>query len=52
MSANADLITIGTYICIKGKQLTTSLSYMGQNVKNVVYILWLFGVCVWGGGLQ
>ena len=32
MSANADLITMETYVHIKGKQLKTSFSYLGQNV--------------------
>ena len=31
MSANADLITVETYVH-KGKQLKTSFSYLGQNV--------------------
>ena len=31
MSANADLITVETYV-YKGNQLKTSLSYLGQNV--------------------
>ena len=34
----------------QGKQLTTSFSYMGQNVKNLYF--WLFGVCVGGGGFN
>ena len=37
MSANADLITVETYVHIKGKRLKTSFSYMGQNVKNIFF---------------
>ena len=33
MSANADLITVEAYV--QGKQLKTSFSYMGQNVKKI-----------------
>ena len=53
MLANADLITIGTYIYIKGKQLTTSFSYMGQNVKNVYFVaIWCVCVVCGGGGFN
>ena len=39
MSANADLITLETYVH-QGKKITTSFSYMGQNMnKNVIFLL-------------
>ena len=38
MSANADLITVETYIQ-QGEQLKISFSYMGQNVKKKYF--WL-----------
>ena len=38
MSANAALITIETYVQIRGNNLKTSFSYMSQNVKKM-YIL-------------
>ena len=39
MSANADLITLETYVQ-QGEQLTTSFSYMGQNINtNVQFLL-------------
>ena len=34
MSANADLITVETYVQ-QGKQLKTSFSYMDQNIKKL-----------------
>ena len=43
MSANADLITMETYIyTTRGNNLKTSLSYMSQNVKKK-YILGYLG---------
>ena len=45
MSANADLITVETYVH-KGKQLKTSLSYLDQNV----YFLAIWGAQGGGGG--
>ena len=48
MPAFADLITVGTYnVYNKGKHLTTSFSYMGQNVKKNIFG---YLVCVWWGG--
>ena len=45
MSANADLVTMETYIQ-QGKQyLKTSFSYMGQNVKKIY-----LGILGGGGG--
>ena len=43
MSANADLITVETYVH-KGKQLKTSFSDLGQNVYFQVF------EGPWGGG--
>ena len=41
MSANADLITVETHTT-SGNNLKTTFSFMGQNVKTIVYF-WLFG---------
>ena len=46
MSANADLITVETYVH-KGKQLKTSFSYLGQNVY---FIRGPGEHYIWGGG--
>ena len=42
MSANADLITLETYVQ-QGKKLTTSVSYMGQNMNKNVHFYHLGG---------
>ena len=41
MSANADLITLDTYV--QGKKLTTSVSYMGQNMNTNVHFYYYGG---------
>ena len=43
MSANADLITVETYLQQRGNNLKTIFSFMGQNVKKM-HILGVF----WG----
>ena len=45
MSANADLITLETYVQ-QGEQLTTSFSYMGQNMNTNLHFLLFRGP--WG----
>ena len=45
MSANADLITVETYVQ-QGKTIQTSFSYMGQNVKYI----YIFGYLMDPGG--
>ena len=45
MSANVDLITLETYVQ-QGKTLTTSFSYMGQNMNTNVFFLLFRGP--WG----
>ena len=50
MSANADLITVETYIyTTRGNNLKTSFSFMGQNVKQMYILGYLGGP---EGGLQ
>ena len=52
MSANADLITVETYMH-KGKQLKTCFSYIGQNVKKKPYFLAIWAPWFEGsGGIQ